>query len=92
MDTRRTTIDPLTVTLRGLPPGPEWVLFVRRGGPTVAVKDVNKDGLSDLVCEFDFQPDTPRVVGTQKAVLTGTTRAQDETYDFNSSDTIRFIP
>jgi hypothetical protein len=83
-----TTIAPDTVTLRGLPPGPEWVLYVRRQADC-KVKDVNKDGLADLECKFQFLPDTPRVVGTQKAVLTGTT---DESYDFHGSDSVRFIP
>ncbi len=82
-----TTLDPLSVTLRGLPPGAEWVLYVRRGDDC-KVKDVNKDGLPDLVCKFDFQTDTPRTPGNQKAVLTGTTF--DETYDFHGSDTVLF--
>lgn len=84
-----TTIDPLSVTLRGLPPGAAWVLGVRRGGDC-KVQDVNKDGRPDLVCKFDFQKDTPRTPGTQKAALTGTTLSGD--YDFHGSDTIRFVP
>ena len=62
-----TTIDPLSVTLRGLPPGAAWVLYGRRGDDC-NVKDDNKDGMPDLVCKFDFQTDTPRTPGTQKAV------------------------
>ena len=82
-----TTIDPNSVTLRGLPPGPEWVLRVRRGSDC-KVRDVNKDGQPDLVCKFAFQADTPRTPGIQKAVLTGTT---SDDYDFHGSDTIRFV-
>ena len=67
-----TTIDPDSVTLRGLPPGAEWVLRVRQGDDC-KTQDVNKDGMLDLVCKFDFQPYTPRNPGTQKAALTGTT-------------------
>ena len=81
-----TTIDPLSVTLRGLPPGAAWVLGVRRGDDC-KVKDENKDGRPDLVCKFDFQKDTPRTPGTQKAVLTATT---SDHYDFRGSDTILF--
>ena len=66
-----TTIDPDSVTLRGLPPGAEWVLRARRDGDC-KVKDQNKDGRPDLVCKFEFQKDTPRTPGTQKAALTGT--------------------
>jgi hypothetical protein len=82
-----TTIDPDSVTLRGLPPGPEWILRVRRGDDCKA-RDVNKDGMPDLVCKFAFKPDTPRTAGTQKAVLTGTTSGD---YDFHGSDVIRFV-
>ena len=59
-----------------------------RRGDDCKVKDENKDGMPDLVCKFDFEPDTPRTLGTQKAVLTGTT---SDDYDFHGSDTIRFV-
>ncbi len=87
VDVDATTIDPLSVTLRGIPPGPEWILTVR-GGSDCKVRDVNKDGAPDLVCKFDFQKDTSRTPGIQRAVLTGTTSGG---YDFLSSDTIRFV-
>jgi hypothetical protein len=81
-----TTIDPGSVTLSGLPPGAEWALGVRRGDDC-KVKDVNKDGMPDLVCKFDFQTDTPRTPGIQKAVLTGIT---SDDHDFRGSDTVLF--
>jgi hypothetical protein len=83
-----TTIDPSSITLRGLPPGPEWLLTVRRDSDCKG-RDVNKDGVPDLVCKFDFQKDTPRTAGMQRAVLTGATSGG---YDFLSSDAIRFVP
>ena len=74
------------VTLRGLPPGPEWVLRVRRGDDC-KVKDVNKDGMQTSSASSIFG-DTPRTPGNQRAALTGTT--SDE-YDFHGSDTILFV-
>ena len=58
-----------------------------RRGDDCKVKDENKDGMPDLVCKFDFQKDTPRTPGTQKAALTGTT---SDDYDFHGSDTVLF--
>ena len=56
-------------------------------------KDVNKDGLLDLVCKFRWQPGPVVSPGIQQAVLTGTTTTAGTPpgYDFLSSDTIRFI-
>jgi hypothetical protein len=83
-----TTIDPVSVTLRGIPPGPPWTLTVRRGSDC-KVQDVNKDGAPDLVCQFTWQPGPVVSPGLQRAVLTGTTL--DGVYDFLSSDTIKFV-
>jgi hypothetical protein len=83
-----TTIDPTSVTLRGIPPGPAWSLTVRRGGDC-KVQDVNKDGAPDLVCQFTWLPGPVVSPGLQRAVLTGTTL--NGGYDFLSSDTIKFV-
>ena len=82
-----TTIDPATVTLRGIAPGPEWSLTVRRSSDC-KVQDVDKDGAPDLVCKFTWQPGPVVAPGTQRAVLTGATAGG---YDFLSSDTILFV-
>jgi hypothetical protein len=83
-----TTIDPMGVTLRGIPPGPAWSLTVRRGNDC-KVQDLNKDGAPDLVCQFTWQPGPVVSPGLQRAVLTGTTL--NGGYDFHSSDTIKFV-
>jgi hypothetical protein len=82
-----TTLDPMSMTLRGIPPGPAWTLTVRRGGDC-KVQDVNKDGAPDLVCQFVWQPGPVVSPDLQRAVLTGTT---DGDYDFLSSDIIKFV-
>jgi hypothetical protein len=87
VDVDATTIDPFSITLRGISPGPEWSLTVRNGSDC-KVQDVNKDGVPDLVCKFTWQPG-PVVSGTQRAVLSGTTSGG---YDFLSSDNISFVP
>jgi hypothetical protein len=89
-----TTIDPMSLALRGLPPGPAWVVRVKRGSDC-KTQDVNKDGMLDLVCQFNFDVSTPTTVGTQKAALTGTippSTALPSGYDFHSSDVINFVP
>jgi hypothetical protein len=83
-----TTIDPMGVTLRGIPPGPAWSLTVRRGNDC-KVQDLNKDGAPDLVCQFTWQPGPVVSPGLQRAVLTGTTL--NGGHDFLSSDTIKFV-
>jgi Metallo-peptidase family M12B Reprolysin-like len=87
VDVDATTIDPSDITLRGLPPGPEWSLTVRGGGDC-KTQDVNKDGLDDLVCKFRWDPGPVVSPVFQRAVLTVTTPSG---YDFLSSDTIRFV-
>src|SRR5262249_38773978 len=89
-----TTIDPQTLMLRGLPPGPAWVVRVRQDSDC-KTQDVNKDGMLDLVCKFDFDPSTGTTVMTQKAAPTGTippSTTLPSGYDFHSSDVINFVP
>ena len=54
-----TTIDPATVTLRGLAPF-SWVVSVKRANQKFACNmiDVNRDGLVDLQCQFDIPKNT----------------------------------
>jgi hypothetical protein len=88
VDVDATTIDPASITLRGLPPGPEWSLTVR-GGTDCKMQDMNKDGVADLVCKFRWDPGPVVSSGNQRAALTGTTSPGG--YDFLSADLIRFV-
>ena len=85
-------LDPASIILRGVTPS-TWQLPVRRanGGFDCKVKDVNNDGLPDIVCKFDFSKNTLSSSDT-KAVLEGTIPgppAQPPSYFFHSSDKIR---
>jgi hypothetical protein len=88
-----TTIDPLSMQLRGIPPGPAWTLTVRGGGTDCKVQDPNRDGSPDFVCQFTWQPGPVVSPINQRAVLTGTTDGSGvpANYDFVGSDFIRFV-
>src|SRR4029450_3130917 len=93
VDVDATTIDPSSITLRGLPPGPEWSVTVRGGGDC-RTQDVNKDGVADLVCKFRWDPGPVVSPANQRAALTGSAPPSTMSpggYDFLSSDTIRFL-
>jgi hypothetical protein len=90
-----TTMDPSTVTLRGLAPA-TWVLTVKqgpRGNYMCRASDENKDGLPDLVCKFDVANKTLTPLGTQRAVLEGAIPASAPTgeYFFRGSDALRVV-
>src|SRR5262249_43497518 len=96
-----TTINPLSITLRGFSPSPPgtqpWSLTVRDGNDCIN-QDVNKDGALDLVCKFMWQPGPVVNPGTQRAVLTGTTfplghspPGHPADYDFLGSDNMLFV-
>ena len=82
-----TTIDPTSVTLRGIPPGPAWSFTV--SARRLRVQDVNKDGVPDLVCQFTWRPGQwqPRLQATPGVEYVSTVTG----YNFLSSDTIKFV-
>jgi hypothetical protein len=78
-----TTVDPTTVKLEDTS-----VALNRRGEPRASTKDVNRDGLLDLVVHFKIR-DLPFTVVDTMAVLDG------ETFDgtpISGTDTIRLVP
>ena len=82
-------INPATATLRGMPPA-TWILSVRQdshGQFDCRVKDVNNDGLPDLVCKFDLTGGTLSP-GEQPGIVEATTFGG---YNFRGSDTIRLV-
>jgi hypothetical protein len=93
VDVDATTIDHMSVTLRGLPPGSEWSLTVR-ADTDCTERDINKDGADDLVCKFRWVPVQGHIPGNQRAALTGSAPPSTtfpSGYDFHSSDIIRFV-
>ena len=82
-----TTIDPLSVTLRGLPPGAEWVLPVRRGDDCkVQGREQGRPAGPRLQVRFsEGHAEDPRKPE-------GRADGDDlrRSYDFHGSDTILF--
>lgn len=69
-----TTLDPSTVTLRGLAPF-TWVVPVKQnkqGTFLCSTIDVNRDGLTDIQCQFDI-PKNTIAVGETTVILEGQT-------------------
>jgi hypothetical protein len=83
------TIVPTSLTLRGTE-GATWAVLVKtntNGRPQCNVRDVDKDSLNDLVCDFNIPPNTISL-GETKVVLDGTTPDGAVL----SSDFIRVLP
>jgi len=84
-------LDPATIVLRGTG-GFSWSVPVKRnpnGKFHCNTRDVNHDGVPDLVCQFDFSKHTLSA-GETKAIIEGTTF--NGQYNFHSSDAIRVKP
>ena len=83
-------IDPATLILRGTG-GATWALPVKRntnGKFQCSAKDVNRNGLVDLVCNFIIPANT-LTLGETKVVLEGSTVSGQPVH---SSDFIRVLP
>jgi hypothetical protein len=83
-------LDPSTVVFHGTG-GFTWALPVkiRNGKFHCNTRDANNDGVSDLVCQFDFSKNTLSA-GETKAIIEGTTF--NGLYNFHASDAIKVKP
>jgi hypothetical protein len=90
VDPNALTVDSTTLVLRGTG-GKTWVVPVKKndqGTPQCNDRDVNMDGLTDRVCDFQIPANTIDLSET-KVVLEGTTTTGAAVL---SSDSIRVLP